>query len=256
MSYKYWIGFKTLLVKEIRRFLAFWPDTVIPPIVTTALYFLVFGHLMGQRIGKMDGVHYVEFIAPGLIMMSVITSSYANVAFSFFTSKFFRSIEEILIAPIPNWLVLLGFILGGVARGIMVAIIVTITALFFTHLTLKHPLLMIMVIILTSAFFSLAGFINGLMARKFDDIGIVPTFILTPLAYLGGVFFSIQLLPEVWQIISKFNPILYVINLFRFSTLGITDINVFWAFFLLCVMVSILFVLGLWLLKTGYKLKS
>lgn len=256
MFFKYSVGFRTLVVKEVRRFMGFWPETLLLPIITNSLFFIIFGHLMGQRIGQMDGVNYVQFIAPGLIMMSVITNSYANVAFSFFTSKFFRSIEDILISPIPNWLVLSGYIVGGIVRGLVVAVAVLLTSLFFTGLMVHHLLLMIVVVILTSALFSLAGFFNGLFAKKFDDMGIVPTFVLTPLTYLGGVFFSIQMLPSIWKTIALFNPILYCINLFRYSMLGVSDVNVLWTLIGLTGLVFALFMYALSLLNKGVGIKT
>lgn len=256
MYYKYLISFRTLIIKEVRRFMGFWLETLLLPIITNSLFFIVFGNLMGSRIGAMDGTSYVKFIAPGLIMMSVITSSYANVAFSFFTSKFFRSIEDILISPIPNWLVLTAYLMGGVIRGLVVALAVTLTALFFSGLSVHHLGLMIVVIILTSALFSLAGLINGVFAKKFDDMGIVPTFVLTPLTYLGGVFFSVQMLPPIWKTIALFNPILYCINLFRYSMLGISDVNVIWAFVGLTVLVALVFLYCLRLINKGVGIKT
>lgn len=254
--FHYWIGFTTLVAKEIRRFMGFWADTMLPPIITSALYFLVFGHLMGSRIGVMDGYSYIQYIAPGLIMMSVITGAYSNVAFSFFTAKFFRSLEDILISPIPNGLVLLGFLSGGITRGMLIAALVIITAMVFTHLPMLHPILMIFVLLLTCTTFSLFGFINGLFARKFDDIGIVPTFILMPLSYLGGVFFSIEMLPNGWKIVSKLDPILYFINLFRYSMLGVSDVSILVSFFFLLGLTVILFIFALELLRRGVRIKT
>lgn len=256
MFYKYTIGFKTLLVKEVRRFMGFWPETLLLPIITNSLFFIIFGNLMGQRIGAMNGVSYINFIAPGLIMMSVITSSYANVAFSFFTSKFFRSIEDILIAPIPNWLILSSYIIGGIVRGLVVAAAVLATSLFFTRLMVHHLWLMFTAVILTSALFSLAGFLNGVYAKKFDDMGIVPTFILTPLTYLGGVFFSVHMLPPIWKTIALFNPILYCINLFRYSMLGVSDVNVGWTIVGLSALVAVLFIYALSLFNRGVGIKT
>lgn len=256
MSHRYYVVFTTLLLREIRRFLSFWMDALLPSIISTALYFLIFGHLMGERIGMMDGFSYIEYIAPGLIMMTVVTNAYANVTFSFFTAKFFHSIDDMLSAPIPNWLLLTSYIAGGVMRGLVVALLVTATALLFTGLRMQHPLFIIGVVLLTATVCSLVGFINGVFAKQFDDIGFVPTFVLTPLTSLGGVFFPITLLPGVWKTIALFNPLLYVINLFRYSMLGISDINVVWAVTLLIVLAIVLFGICLRLLQRGVGIKS
>jgi ABC-2 type transport system permease protein len=256
MPRSYYIGYKTIVVREIQRFFEFWLTTLVPSVLTTALYFLIFGRLIGGRIGLMGGVSYVEYITPGLIMMSVINNSYAGVSFSFFATKFFKHIENLLIAPLPNWLILFGYITGGIIRGVLNALLVTITALFFTRLHINHFFLMAVSIILTSALFSLAGFINAVLAKDFDDVGFVPTFVLTPLTYLGGVFFSVQLLSGIWHTISFFNPILYFINLFRFSMLGITDVNVVFAFSVLIVLTGILFVIAMGLLNRGTGIKT
>ena len=225
-AYELWIAYQTILVKEIRRFIRIWGQTLLPPAITMTLYFVIFGNLIGPRIGKMGGHSYMSFIVPGLVMMAVITSSYANVVSSFFGTKFQKSIEELLVAPVPSWIVLLGYVSGGVARGILVGFIVLLVSLGFTHLHIHSPLVMLSVIILTAVLFSLGGFINALFATKFDDISIVPTFILTPLTYLGGVFYSINLLPEFWQWVSKINPIFYMVNALRYGILGVSDVNI------------------------------
>lgn len=252
----YSIAFATLLRKEIGRFMRIWLQTVLPPAITMALYFIIFGNLIGPRIGKMHGFDYMQYIAPGLIMMSVITNAYSNVVSSLFGAKFQRHIEEILVAPMPNLLVLLGFVAGGVARGVVVGVVVTATALCFTDLHVESWLTTLAVVFLTAALFSLAGFINALFAKKFDDISIVPTFILTPLTYLGGVFYSIDLLPAFWQRVSLGNPILYMVNAFRHGMLGVSDIDIGVAFGVIGLFCALLFAASLWLLNRGVGLRS
>lgn len=250
------IALWTLLVKEIKRFTRIWPQTLLPPSITMTMYFIIFGSLIGSRIGEMDGFDYMDFIVPGLIMMSVITNSYSNVASSFFSNKFQRSIEEMMVSPMPNWVILSGFVLGGMARGLGVGVIVTIVSLFFTRLSVAHPLLTIGVVVLTAALFSLGGFINALLADKFDDISIVPTFVLTPLTYLGGVFYSISLLPSFWQGVSLLNPILYMVNVFRYGFLGVSDIPVGWALAAILCFILVLFAIALWMLERGKGIRS
>ncbi|CAD5269017.1 MULTISPECIES: ABC transporter permease [Halomonadaceae] len=250
------IALWTLVLKEIKRFTRIWPQTLLPPSITMAMYFIIFGNLIGSRIGDMDGFSYMDFIVPGLIMMSVITNSYSNVASSFFSNKFQRSIEEMMVSPMPNWVILAGFILGGMARGLGVGLIVTIVSLFFTRLTMEHPLLTVLVVVLTSALFSIGGFINALLANKFDDISIVPTFILTPLTYLGGVFYSISMLPDFWQGVSMLNPILYMVNVFRYGFLGVSDIPVGWALAAIFAFIIVLFGIALAMLERGKGIRS
>lgn len=250
------IALWTLVLKEIKRFTRIWPQTLLPPSITMAMYFIIFGNLIGSRIGNMDGFSYMDFIVPGLIMMSVITNSYSNVASSFFSNKFQRSIEEMMVSPMPNWVILAGFILGGMARGLGVGLIVTVVSLFFTRLTMEHPLLTVLVVVLTSALFSIGGFINALLANKFDDISIVPTFILTPLTYLGGVFYSISMLPEFWQGVSMLNPILYMVNVFRYGFLGVSDIPVGWALAAIFAFIIALFTIALAMLERGKGIRS
>ncbi|CAO1661226.1 MULTISPECIES: ABC transporter permease [Vreelandella] len=250
------IALWTLVLKEIKRFTRIWPQTLLPPSITMAMYFIIFGNLIGSRIGDMDGFSYMDFIVPGLIMMSVITNSYSNVASSFFSNKFQRSIEEMMVSPMPNWVILAGFILGGMARGLGVGLIVTVVSLFFTRLTMEHPLLTVLVVVLTSALFSIGGFINALLANKFDDISIVPTFILTPLTYLGGVFYSISMLPDFWQGVSMLNPILYMVNVFRYGFLGVSDIPVGWALTAIFAFIIVLFVVALTMLERGKGIRS
>ncbi|CEP36997.1 MULTISPECIES: ABC transporter permease [unclassified Halomonas] len=250
------IALWTLVLKEIKRFTRIWPQTLLPPSITMAMYFIIFGNLIGSRIGDMDGFSYMDFIVPGLIMMSVITNSYSNVASSFFSNKFQRSIEEMMVSPMPNWVILAGFILGGMARGLGVGLIVTVVSLFFTRLTMEHPLLTVLVVVLTSALFSIGGFINALLANKFDDISIVPTFILTPLTYLGGVFYSISMLPDFWQGVSMLNPILYMVNVFRYGFLGVSDIPVGWALAAIFAFIIVLFSIALAMLERGKGIRS
>lgn len=249
-------AFNTIVIKEVGRFTRIWVQTIIPPAVSVALYFLIFGNLIGTRIGSMAGISYVQYIAPGLIMMAIINNSYANVVSSFFGAKFQRHIEEMLVAPIPNYIILSGYIVGGIARGLLVGLVVTLVALFFTHLHIHNYFIIIIVVLLTSVLFSLGGFINAVFARKFDDISIVPTFILTPLIYLGGVFYSIDMLPEFWQTASLFNPILYMVNAFRYGILGISDINIWVAFLIITGFIAILFAVSLYLMNTGKGIKT
>lgn len=246
-----WIALNTILSKEIRRFMRIWQQTLLPPAITMTLYFIIFGNLIGQRIGEMGGHSYMAFIVPGLIMMSVINNAYANVSSSFFSNKFQRSVEEMLVAPLPGWVILLGFVAGGVARGLFVGVIVTIVALFFTDLHLHSFWITTLTVLLSSVLFSLGGFINALYANKFDDISIIPTFVLTPLSYLGGVFYSISLLPEPWQLVSAFNPVLYMVNAFRYGILGVTDVNLALCFGILLVMIALLSFISLRLLAKG-----
>jgi ABC-2 type transport system permease protein len=251
-----WIAFYTIVHKEITRFMRIWQQTLLPPAITMVLYFIIFGNLVGSRIGEMGGFDYMAFIVPGLIMMSVITSAYGNVSSSFFSTKFQKSIEEILVAPVPNWIILAGYVGGGVVRGILVGIVVSILSLWFTDLAVHNFFVMASVVILTAVVFSLAGFINGILATKFDDVSIVPTFILTPLTYLGGVFYSISMLPDFWQAVTYANPILYMVNAFRYGVLGVSDIPVIYAFVMLFAFTAVLTWISLYLLKRGKGLKS
>lgn len=251
-----WIAFLTILKKEIKRFTRIWIQTLLPPAITMILYFVIFGKLIGSRIGDMGGFSYIQFVAPGLIMMAVITNAYANVSSSFFSAKFQRSVEELLVSPTPNYIILLGYVMGGVARGVAVGLIVTVMSLFFTDLHVHHWFTTIFIVFMTSVLFSLAGFINAIYANTFDDVSIIPTFVLTPLTYFGGVFYSINLLPGFWQQVSVLNPILHMVNAFRYGMLGITDLNIGMALVGLTVFVVILFVIALHLLKTGKRLRA
>lgn len=250
------IALRTILGKEINRFTRIWLQTVLPPAITMGLYFVIFGNLIGPRIGRMGGYSYMEYIAPGIIMMAIITNAYSNVVSSFFGAKFQHHIEEILVSPVPNSLILAGYIGGGICRGIMVGCVVTAVALFFTDLHVQSWPVIIAVVVLTAALFSLGGFINAIFARKFDDISIVPTFILTPLTYLGGVFYSIELLPDFWRQVSLLNPILYMVNAFRYGILGTSDIGLAQAFGVIIASVVGLTVLALYLLARGVGLRT
>ena len=250
------IAYQTIATKEILRFSRIWVQTVLPPVITTALYFIIFGNLIGPRIGPMEGFDYMEFIIPGLIMMTVITNSYANVVSSFYGSKFQRHIEEMLISPTPNYIILLGFITGGVARGLTVGIAVTAVSLLFNPLNIHSLPVMFSMILLTSILFSLAGLINGVFANSFDDISIIPTFVLTPLTYLGGIFYSIKLLPEFWQSASLVNPILYMVNAFRYGFLGISDISLVTSYAISIGFIVTLYLFSLYLLRSGHGIRT
>ena len=251
-----WVAFKTIVYREIHRFMRIWVQTLVPPAITIALYFLIFGQLIGSRIGEMGGFDYMQFVAPGLIMMAVIQNSYANVVSSFFGTKFQRNIEELLVAPVLEVTILIGYIVGGMARGLGVGAIVTILALFFTDLTVNNWWITISMVLLTSMVFSLAGFINAIFAESFDDISIIPTFVLTPMIYLGGVFYSINLLPSFWSNLSLANPILYMVNGFRYGILGVSDINIWQAYGMLAVFVILGFSVSLYLMAKAEKLRA
>ena len=255
-SHPKFVAFSTIVIKEISRYMRIWVQTILPPAISMTLYFVIFGSLIGPRIGTMDGFSYIDYIAPGIIMMAVINNSYANVVSSFFSAKFQRHIEEMLVAPIPNIIILIGFVTGGVTRGCLVGVVVTIVALFFTDLNIYSFPITIAVVIMTSIVFALGGMINAIFAKKFDDISIIPTFVLTPLTYLGGVFYSINLLPDIWQAISSFNPILYMVNAFRYGMLGVSDIDIRMAFLILTIFIVALFTFCLYLLNKGTGIKT
>jgi ABC-2 type transport system permease protein len=250
------VAMKTIVRKEMVRVLRIWIQTIVPPAITMTLYFIIFGNLIGRRIGTMDGFDYMQYIAPGLIMMSVITNSYGNVVSSFFGAKFGRHLEEMLVAPMSNATIILGHVAGGVLRGLLVGLLVTIIALFFTRLEVQHLFVTISVVLLSSIVFSLMGFINAIFAKKFDDISIVPTFVLTPLTYLGGVFYSISLLPDFWQTVSLANPILYMVNAFRYGILGSSDISIGVAYAILILFVVVLFTACVQLLTRGIGIRE
>jgi ABC-2 type transport system permease protein len=250
------IAFQTIVTKELRRFMRIWVQTIVPPAITIMLYFIIFGNLIGSRIGQMGGFSYMEFVVPGLIMMGVITNSYSNVVSSFFNARFQRHVDEMLVSPLPNYIILLGFVCGGVVRGLAVGLVVTILATFFADISVNNIWITVSIVVLTSILFSLAGFINAVFAESFDDISIIPTFVLTPLIYLGGVFYSIDLLPEFWANLSQLNPILYMVNGFRYGILGVSDINISWAFTMIIVFIGIAFSYSLHLLNSGKKLRT
>ena len=251
-----WTALRTIVTKEVLRFSRIWVQTILPPMVTTALYFIIFGGLIGSRIGEMDGYRYMDFIVPGLIMLAVITNSYANVVSSFFSAKFQRHIEELLVSPVPNSLIILGFVGGGLARGLAVGAAVTLVSLFFSPLTVHSLPVTLSVVLLTSVLFSLAGLINGVFARSFDDISIMPTFVLTPLTYLGGVFYSVSLLPEFWQGVSLLNPILYMVNAFRYGLLGTSDLPLATSYAIILGFIAALYLLALSVLNRGIGVRS
>ncbi len=251
-----YIAFHTIVYKEIRRFMRIWMQTLLPPAITIGLYFVIFGQLIGSRIGQMGGFTYMEYVVPGLIMMSVITNSYSNVVSSFYSMKFQHSVEELLVSPVPNFIILSGFVIGGVARGVAVGLIVTLMSLFFTQLHIYDVGITLSIVILTSILFSLGGFINAIFANSFDDISIIPTFILTPLIYLGGVFYSIDLLSDFWRGVSLVNPILYMVNTFRYGILGVSDIDITWALTMITLFTVVLFIYSLHLLNIGKGLRQ
>ncbi len=241
------IALRTILFKEIRRFMRIWPQTLLPPAVTTALYFLIFGQLIGKRVGEVNGVSYMDYIVPGVILMSVISHSYSNVVSSFYSTKFQRHIEELLVSPTPNWVILAGYIGGGVTRGLLVGCVVTLISMLFSDFRVVNWWVTIGVFVLTAMLFSLAGFVNAIFADSFDDIAIIPNFVLTPLSYLGGVFYSVAMLPDIWQTIALGNPILYMVNAFRYGLIGVSDVDV--GFALAVISGFVVFLIGFcWLL--------
>jgi len=251
-----WVGFKTIVRKEVTRILRIWGQTIVPPAITMTLYFIIFGELIGRRIGEMGGFSYMQYIVPGLVIMSVITNSYGNMVSSFFGAKYGKHIEELLISPLPNWIILSGYVTGALMRGLMVGAVVMAVSLFFTRIEVQYPLIMLSVLLLTSIVFALAGMVNAIFAQKFDDIAIIPTFVLAPLTYLGGVFYSITLLPEFWQKVSIFNPILYMVNGFRLGMLGTSDVSLAATYTVICVAGVLLFAWCLVLLHRGTGLRS
>ncbi len=252
----YWTAFKSLLSKEIKRFTRIWVQTLVPPAITMTLYFIIFGNLIGSRIGEMNGFSYMEYIVPGLIMMSVITNSYSNVASSFYSSKFQKNIEELLVAPVPNYVIIAGFVMGGVCRGLVVGVIVTLVSLFFVDLQVQHWGIVAATIFMTSVVFALGGLINAVFAKTFDDISIIPTFVLTPLTYLGGVFYSISLLSPFWQDVSKINPIVYMVNAFRYGFLGVSDVGIVTSFSVLFAFVIALYLVAYRLISKGVGIRA
>lgn len=250
------IALKTIAKKEIDRILRIWIQTLVPPTITITLYFLIFGKLIGSQVSDISGYTYIQYIVPGLIMMSIITNSYMNVSSSFFGSKFQKSIEELLISPASNYIIIIGFVIGGMFRSLIVGTLVLCISFLFTEMTIQNIFIILIFAIFTSIIFSLGGLFNGIFAKKFDDVSLIPTFVLTPLTYLGGVFYSIDMLPELFQTISKLNPIIYMINGFRYGFLGISDINIFTAFIMMILFTILLFSLNLHMLKKGINLKN
>lgn len=250
------VGMYTIIHKEVTRILRIWVQTLVPPAITMSLYFIIFGQLIGRRVGEMGGLDFLDFIAPGLVIMAVIQNSYGNVVSSFFGAKFARHIEEMMVSPLPNTYILLGYVAGGMTRGLLVGLLVALIASLYTELKIAHPFIMLAVVLMTSAAFALAGLINAVFAKKFDDISIIPTFILTPLTYLGGVFYTVDLLPGIWREVSMFNPILYMVNLFRFSVHGVTDVPLDIAFAIIAGLLVSLYLVALWLLTKGIGLRA
>jgi ABC-2 type transport system permease protein len=251
-----WIGYKTIVRKEITRILRIWGQTIVPPAITMSLYFIIFGELIGKRIGHIGSFTYMQFIVPGLVIMSVITNSYGNMVSSFFGAKYGKHIEELLISPLPNWIILTGYVTGALARGLMIGAVVLMVSLLFTHLQVSNLLVATTVLLLTAIVFSLAGMVNAIFARKFDDIAIIPTFVLAPLTYLGGVFYSTALLPDFWQKVSVFNPILYMVNGFRYGILGVSDVSLAQTYGVIITAVVLMFSWCLWLLHRGTGLRT
>lgn len=249
-------AFMTIVRKEVRRYLRIWTQTLLPSAITMSLYFVIFGSLIGSRIGEMGGFSYMEFVVPGLIMMAIVTNSYSNVVSSFFGSKFNHSVEELLVSPTPNYVILMGYVVGGVSRGLLVAIVVTLVSMFFTRLHIHNYFIVIAIVLMTSTLFALAGFINAVFANSFDDISIIPTFVLTPLIYLGGVFYSMDLLPDFWAAVSKLNPLVYVVNAFRYGVLGVSDVSLGFSFGMIALFTAIAFAYSMHLLNTGKRLRQ
>ena len=252
----YFTALKSLAVKETNRYLRIWVQTLVPPVITTSLYFIIFGKMIGSRIGEMGGFSYMEFIVPGLIMMSTITSSYSNVSSSFFSQKFQKNIEELLVAPVPTHVIIWGFVFGGLGRSILVGTLVTIISLFFVPLHVYSWVIVVLTLVMTAILFSLAGLLNGIFAQSFDDVSIVPTFVLQPLTYLGGVFYSISMLPPIWQTISKVNPIVYMISGFRYGFLGTIDVPIFLSIGILVLFIVVFYSVCWYLIQKGRGLRS
>jgi ABC-2 type transport system permease protein len=251
-----WIGFKTIIIREFSRIVRIWGQTIVPPAVTATLYFIIFGSLIGRRVGQVGGYDYMQFIAPGLIMMTVIQNSYGNVVSSFFGAKFGKHIEELLVSPLPNWLIVLGYTMGGVLRGVLVGSVVTIVSLFFTRLSLQHVFAILSAVLLTSFVFALGGFINALFAKNFDQISWFPTFVLTPLTYLGGVFYSVTMLPGWAHMASNVNPILYMVSAFRYGFLGTSDVDLRLAYAIMISAALLMFSLAVALLNRGTGIRD
>jgi ABC-2 type transport system permease protein len=251
-----WVGFQTIVIREYGRIIRIWGQTIVPSVVTAVLYFAIFGSLIGRRVGTMGGVDYKEYIAPGLIMMSVITNSYGNVVASFFGAKFGKHIEELLVAPLPNWVIVAGYATGGVVRGVLVGLAVTAVSLIYTHLHVQHLAVVLVALLLTSLIFALGGFLNAMFAKNFDQVNWIPAFVLTPLTYFGGVFYSISLLPDWARSVSYSNPILYMVNAFRFGFLGVSDVHVGGAIALMAGAALALFATAVVLMNRGAGIRE
>jgi ABC-2 type transport system permease protein len=251
-----WIGFRTIIIREYGRIVRIWGQTLVPSAVTATLYFVIFGSLIGRRVGAMGGFDYKQFIAPGLIMMSVITNSYGNTVSSFYGAKFGKHIEELLVSPQPSWVIVSGYVCGGLLRGMMVGIVVTVVSLIFTRMQVHHLGVVIAAVLLTSVVFSLGGFINAVFAKNFDQVNWIPAFVLTPLTYFGGVFYSVQMLPEWARVISHINPILHMVNAFRYGFLGVSDVNVVQAFAIMIALAAVLFMIALTLMQRGTGIRD
>ena len=257
--YQLWISFYTMIRKDVVRMFRIWGQTFLPSIITSILYFLVFGTVLGSRIGEMQGFDYIVFVVPGLVMLAIVTNAYANTSFTFFQSKFFaRSIDEILVSPTPPWVMIAGFIGGGVIRGIVVGASVLLISIFFTNLalTISSVAVILAFAILTAFVFSLAGLVGGIYARTIDGINIVPTFVLTPLVYLGGIFYTVHALPAWWQAITYANPLFYLINGFRWGFLGIADISPLISGAMLFAFIAVLVALNWYLIRKGLGLRQ
>jgi ABC-2 type transport system permease protein len=255
-GYKIWVSYYTMIHKEFTRMIRIWSQTLLPPVITTGLYFIVFGSFIGSQLQPIHGYSYMQFIVPGLIMMSVITSSYMNTVSTFYFAKWQRNLDEMLVSPTPDWVVIAGFVSGGVLRGLLVGFLVLLVSLFFTHLVIYNIFILLAAVVLTSIVLSLAGLVNGIYAKGFDGISIVPTFVLTPLTYLGGIFFSINQFPPFWREVSLFNPILYIVNAFRYGFLGISDVSLVVSFTLLIGLAIALLVATVVLFKRGTGFKN
>jgi len=250
------IAFQTILTKEIARFMRIWSQTILPPVITMTLYFIIFGKLIGSQIGHVQGYSYMQYIVPGLTMMAIVTNSYSNTTSSFFLAKFTKSVEDMLVSPMPNYIIMLGFMLGGTLRGLMVGISVILVSLFFTHLHIAHLGMVIVMALLSSMVFSLGGIINGIFAKNFDDIAFIPTFVITPLTYLGGVFYSIDQLHGFWRTLSIFNPIMEIVDTFKFGILGVSEVNIYFGFSLVFILFIVLIIWCLRLMDKGIGLRS
>lgn len=254
--HRHYIALKTLLRKEIVRFLRIWSQTLLPPAITITLYFIIFGKMIGSQINDIQGFTYIEFIVPGLTMMSIMTNAYANTSSTFFSAKFSKSIEEMLVSSMPNYIILLGYILSGAFRGLLVGAIVLLIGCLFTQIEILHIWLVLVMAVSSALLFSTGGLINAIFAKKFDDVSFLPTFVLTPLTYLGGVFYSIQQLPTIWKTLSSLNPILYIVDGFRYGMLGVSDIPIFISIFIVLFLFIVLSIWAMYLLQKGVGLRS